>query len=175
MKGKTKDKPAIKPKQKMGRPKAKWKSKANAERIFEEMRNGKSLREICRDKNLPLNKVYEWLNSEEFRDNYTDAQAARADYFFDEILSIADDCPSDKDEVAKARLRIEARKFAMARMSPKKYGEKVNVDLSGTTEVKHNGKVDIAPTDSAIQGVNAILSAVIRSGKSERVEDAGEK
>lgn len=175
MKGKTKGKPALKPKQKMGRPKAKWKSKANAERIFEEMRNGKSLREICLDKNLPLNKVYEWLNSEEFRDNYTDAQAARADYFFDEILSIADDCPSDKDEVAKARLRIEARKFAMARMSPKKYGEKVNVDLSGTAEVKHNGKVDIAPTDSAIQGVNAILSAVIRSGKSERVEDAGEK
>lgn len=162
-------------KNKIGRPKAYWKSKANAERLFEEMRNGKSLREVCKEKGLPLNKVYEWLNGDEFRDNYTDAQAARADYFFDEILNIADSCASNKDAVAKARLRIDTRKFAMARMAPKKYGEKVNVDVTGSTEVKHNGKIDFAPTDSAIQGVNAIISAIIRSGKSECMEDAGEK
>ncbi len=174
MKGKDK-KAAVKPKRKVGRPKAKWKTKANADRIFEAMRNGQSLRNYCTLNSLPLTKVYEWLNSDEFRENYADAQAARADYFFDEILNIADDCPPDKEEVARAKLRIETRKFAMARMSPKKYGEKFNVDLSGTTEVKHNGKVDIAPTDSAIQGINAILGAIIRSGKSERVEDTSEK
>lgn len=172
---KGKDKAVAKPKKKVGRPKAKWKTKACAERIFEAMRNGKSLRNYCSENGLPLTKVYEWLNSDEFRENYTDAQAARADYFFDEILNIADGCPADKEEVARAKLRIETRKFAMARMSPKKYGEKVNVDLSGTTEVKHDGKIDIAPTDSAIQGINAILSAVIRSGKSERVEDASKE
>lgn len=170
-----KEKDTKKSKKKNGRPKAKWKTKANAERIFEAMRNGESLRNYCLEHGLPLTKVYEWLNSDEFRENYTDAQAARADYFFDEILNIADGCPADKEEVARAKLRIETRKFAMARMSPKKYGEKVNVDLSGATEVKHNGKINIAPTDTAIQGINAIINAVIRQGKSECVEDTGEK
>ena len=70
---------------------------------------------------------------------------------------------------------IDTRKFAMGRMAPKKYGEKVNVDVSGECEVKHDGKVDIAPTDSAIQGINAIIERVIRAGKTEHVADTGEK
>lgn len=175
MKGKEK-KAAVKPKSKVGRPKAKWKTKANAERIFEAMRNGQSLRNYCSEKGLPLTKVYEWLNSDEFRENYADAQEARADKMFDEIIGIADYCDTEsKAGVMKAKLQIDTRKWVMGRMAPKKYGEKVNVDLSGTTEVKHDGKIDIAPTDSAIQGINAILSAVIRSGKSEHVEDTSKK
>lgn len=158
-----------------GHPKARWKTKANAERILEDMRGGKSLRQICREKSLPLTKVNEWLNSEEYREQYADAQAARADYFFDEILNIADDCAANKDAVAKARLMIDTRKFAMARMSPKKYGDKVNVDVSGEVKETHNGKIDIAPDDSAIRGINAILGKVIRAGQNNSVEDTGEE
>lgn len=160
---------------KVGRPKAKWKSKANAERIFEEMRGGLSLREICFRRGLPLAKVYEWLNGEEFRDNYADAQTQRADFFFDEIIKIADEVAEDKDAVAAARLKIDTRKWMMGRMCPKKYADKVNVDVNGALKETHDGKIDIAPTDSAIQGVNAILDAIIRAGKSDGVEDAGQK
>lgn len=165
---------AKKAKSKGGRPKAKWKTKATAQRIFEAMRDGWSLRSYCLHNNLPFTKVCEWLNTE-FCEDYADAQNARADYFFDEILTIADDCSHDKGAVMKAKLQIESRKWIMARMAPKKYGEKVNVDVSGTTEVKHDGKVDIAPADSAIQGINAIIERVIRAGKAERVEDTGEE
>ena len=172
-KGKTK--PSVKPK-KVGRPKAKWKSKANAERIFEQMRGGKSLREICAEKGLPLSKVYEWLNGEEFRENYADAQEARADKMFDEIIGIADYCDTEsKAGVMKAKLQIDTRKWVMGRMAPKKYGEKVNVDVSGNLKETHDGTIDITPTDSAIQGINAILGAIIRTGKSERVEDTSEE
>ena len=164
----------LKTKNKGGRPKAKWKSKATAERIFEKMREGKSLRAICKEDGLPTTKVYEWLNGE-FCEQYADAQEARADYYFDEILNIADEVKPNKNAVAKARLMIDTRKFAMGRMAPKKYGEKVNVDVSGECEVKHDGKVDIAPTDSAIQGINAIIERVIRAGKTEHVADTGEK
>lgn len=167
---------AKKAKNKTGRPKAKWKTKATAQRIFEAMREGKSLREICTDKGLPLSKVYEWLNSDEFRENYADAQEARADKMFDEIIGLADSCSEEsKAGVMKAKLQIDTRKWVMGRMAPKKYGEKVNVDVSGTTEVKHDGKVDIAPADSAIQGINAIIERVIRAGQAERVEDTGEE
>lgn len=161
-------------KNKKGRPKAKWKSKANAERIFELMRTGKSLREICFEQKLPLSKVYEWLNGE-YRDNYTLAQEARADKMFDDLLDIADDCSEDKDAVAKARLMIDTRKWVIGRMCPKKYGEKLGVDVSGNIEETHNGEVNITPSDTAIRGINAIIGAIIRTGKADSVEDTGKK
>lgn len=164
-----------KKRKKAGRPKAKWKSKANAERIFEEMRAGKSLREICVAKELPLSKVYEWLSSDEYRDNYTLAQEARADKMFDDLLGIADECSEDKDAVAKARLMIDTRKWVMGRMCPKKYGEKLGVDVSGKIEETHNGEVNITPSDTAIRGINAIIGAIIRTGKTDSVEDTGKK
>lgn len=162
-------------KKKTGRPAAKWKSKANAARIFERMRNGASLREICAADNLPLSKVCEWLNSEEFCEQYASAQEARADKMFDEIIGIADNCASDKDAVAKARLRIDARKWAMGRMCPKKYSDRVNVDVGGTAEVKHNGKVEFAPNDMAIQGITKILNAALRCGENTSMEDVSKK
>lgn len=166
-----------KKKSKAGRPKAKWKSKANAERIFEKMRNGNSLREICAAQGLPLTKVCEWLNGEEYREQYADAQEARADKMFDDILEIADSAKPDKNAVAAARLQIDTRKWIMGRMCPKKYGDKVGVDISG--EVKethtHDGRIDIAPDSNAIQGLNAILKSVIRSGKTDNVSDTGEE
>lgn len=167
----------VKKKSKVGRPKAKWKSKANAERILEKIRNGNSLREICAAQGLPLSKVYEWLNGEEYRDKYAAAQEDRADKMFDDILEIADSVKPDKNAVAAARLQIDTRKWVMGRMCPKKYGDKVNLDVSGKVEETHthDGRIDIAPDSNAIQGLNAILKSVIRSGKTDGVSDTGEE
>lgn len=155
-----------------GRPQAKWKSKASAERIFERIRNGESLRAICRKEGFPLTTVDVWLNTE-FSEQYTQACAARADYFFDEIVDIADNVSEDKDAVAKARLMIDTRKFAMARMAPKKYGDNVNVTMGG--EVKHNGKVEFAPDDCAIQGITEILNTIVGPREDKNMADAGQK
>lgn len=157
-----------------GRSKPKYQTKKNAELIFAEMRNGSSLRSICASNEWPLTTVYDWL-SREYAEQYADAQAQRADYYFDEMIGIADEVPADSNAVAAARLRIDTRKWVMSRMNPKKYGEKVGVEMSGGTKVTHDGEINITPNDMAIQRIDEIISKAIGAGKAGRVEDAGEE
>lgn len=61
----------------------------------------------------------------------------QADLFADEILEIADETGTDlttddkgkvtveHEVVARSRLRVDARKWLMARLAPKKYGDKL--------------------------------------------------
>lgn len=171
-KGKTKKQKTVK--KPTGRPLAKWKSKANADRIFADMQEGKSLRQICRENGWPHSTVLAWLGKE-FSDQYAQAQEQRADYYFDEMIEIADEVPADKNAIAAARLRIDTRKWIMGRMNPKKYSDRVNVDMSGETKVTHDGTVEFTPTDMAISRLDEIVSRAIGERKDTGLEDTGEK
>jgi hypothetical protein len=110
---------------------------------------GESLREICRDENMPdKSTVMRWLAShQEFRDQYASAREAQADYYAEEIIEISDDGSNDwmerqrgdgeieevenKEVLARSRLRVDTRKWLMARMAPKKYGDKVVQEITG--------------------------------------------
>lgn len=77
--------------------------------------------------------VFLWLTKyPDFSENYTKAIEERASGLFDEMLDIADDVEPDAAEVAKARLRVDTRKWALSRMNPKKYGDKMQVDANVT-------------------------------------------
>ena len=120
-----------------------------AQTICTEIAGGRSVREICGDPKMPcLRSVFTWLaQHEEFREMYRAAREAQADYIFDEILEIADDGRNDwrerqredggtvmvlnKEHVNRSRLRIDARKWVLARMNAKKYGERVSTELTG--------------------------------------------
>ncbi|MBP2844577.1 ubiquitin carboxyl-hydrolase [Dickeya oryzae] len=95
--------------------------------------DGESLRDVCRRPGMP-NKatVFRWLaENEVFRDQYAKATDVRADVIFDEIIDIADSAEADASEVAKARLKIDARKWVLSRMAPKKYGERITQEVTG--------------------------------------------
>lgn len=115
------------------------------ERILEGLSDGLTLRQLCADETLPSRTtVYRWLgNSPEFRDQYARACEVRADSWADELLAIADETAFDTIEtdaggfkantewIARSRLRVDARKWLMARAAPRKYGDKVeNVHTS---------------------------------------------
>ncbi|WP_369521231.1 ubiquitin carboxyl-hydrolase [Escherichia coli] len=92
---------------------------------------GESLRKVCERPGMP-NKatVFRWLaQHEEFRDQYAKATETRADAIFEGMFDIADSVTEDAAAVAKARLRIDTRKWALARMNPKKYGDKVSQEI----------------------------------------------
>jgi hypothetical protein len=88
-----------------------------------------------------------WLAAhKEFRDQYASAREAQADYYAEEIIEIADDGSNDWMErkrgdetievenhevIGRSRLRVDTRKWLMARMAPKKYGERVMQEVSG--------------------------------------------
>ncbi|HEK0728968.1 TPA: ubiquitin carboxyl-hydrolase [Proteus mirabilis] len=101
--------------------------------ICSKLAEGESLRSVCRRPGMPSKAtVFRWLSENaEFRDQYAKATEQRADALFEEILEIADDVFPDSAEVAKAKLRIDTRKWSLARMSPKKYGDKVTQEITG--------------------------------------------
>ena len=74
--------------------------------------------------------------NKEICDSYTKAREAMADKIFDDILVIADTLPpidqngkTDNGAVNHQRLRVDARKWVLSRLLPKKYGDKM--ELSG--------------------------------------------
>lgn len=78
----------------------------------------------------------------------------REDTIFAEILEIADTPlmgikttikasgveTTEGDMVEHRRLQIDARKWVLARMAPKKYGDKIQADL------KHEGDIEVRIT-----------------------------
>lgn len=116
-------------KQKIGRP-SDYLPEVAAD-ICSLLAEGESLRKVCDRPGMP-NKatVFRWLaQHEEFRDQYAKATETRADAIFEEMFDIADEVAEEAAAVGKARLRIDTRKWALARMNPKKYGDKVSQEI----------------------------------------------
>ncbi len=99
--------------------------------ICSQLADGESLRKVCERPGMPAKAtVFRWLaQHEEFRDQYAKATETRADAIFEEMFDIADSVAEEAAAVGKARLRIDTRKWALARMNPKKYGDKVSQEI----------------------------------------------
>ena len=107
-----------------------------ADNICERIANGESLRNICRDADMPSkNTVLRWANdNSEFRDQYARAREEQEHFYFEDLIEIADCVVPDAAEVAKARVQIDARKWVLSRMNPKKYGDRIQQEVSGSIE-----------------------------------------
>ncbi|WP_410051366.1 terminase small subunit protein [Bradyrhizobium sp. SZCCHNR2032] len=128
--------------------------------ICARMSEGESLRSICRDDSMPdKSTVFRWLAAHaEFRDQYARAREARTDAMAEEILEISDDGSNDtyevdgrevtnQDVIARSRLRVDTRKWLMARMAPKKYGDRLEQVLTGDPEkpVETITRIELVP------------------------------
>ncbi len=127
-----------------------------ADLIIERMADGQSLREICCDEGMPsFRTVLNWVNSNpEFGAAYALAQDLRASALFDDLLGIADDGRNDWMEkhddksghfigwrengeaIRRSALRVDARKWVLARMAPKRYGDKQVIESTSEVTVK---------------------------------------
>jgi len=144
--------------------------------IIDKISCGDSLKRIMdSDNRVPKRMtVYAWLNPEskeydkEFSDNYARARQEREDAIFDDMLDIADDGSNDfmkkqigedleievlnSEHIQRSRLRIDARKWILSRMNPKKYGDKVDI----TTKDESLNK-PINPAE-VMQNINDLLN-----------------
>lgn len=122
-----------------------------ADKICERIADGESLKSICEEDGMPSKAtVFKWLGQNaSFVDKYARAREAQADALFDDILSIADDGRNDwmerrgeedagwvanGENIRRAQLRIDARKWMAGKLRPKKYGEKLDVEGTLTHE-----------------------------------------
>lgn len=128
-------------KRKTGRP-SKY-SDELAEKICEKIANGRSLRSICAEDGIPtMSTVCKWLiENKEFSEQYARAREKQADYFAEEIIEIADSAEAESAAVSKAKLQIDARKWAASKIAPKKYGDKVEQQITGNLAIQADVKL----------------------------------
>ena len=127
---------------------------------------GKSARTMCVEVGISQRVLWNWLASDqELMRNYLRAKELCVDAYAEEIIEISDDGSRDvqidekgrevinRDVIARAQLRIDARKWYAARLAPKKYGDKLPVthDLPDTKKtIVHSVEVTfVAPSDGS--------------------------
>jgi hypothetical protein len=128
-------------------------TQALADKICDYLMEGKSLRQIEALEGMPSARtVYRWLaipSNAAFRQQYAYAREAQADIMGEDLLDIADDGTNDfmtitkgdtsyvvenKEWTSRSKLRVDARKWLMSKLAPKKYGDAKSIDLTSKGE-----------------------------------------
>jgi hypothetical protein len=116
-----------------------------ADIICERIAKGESLRKICLDDNMPAHStILKWLRDiDGFSSQYARAREDQAEFYLDEIIAISDESSQDKianedgtertdsEAIQRSKLRVDTRKWAMAKLAPKKYGDKITQEVTG--------------------------------------------
>lgn len=129
-------------------------NKEEIETIFKKILNhisvdGMAIRNVLKLDGTPSNETFfKWLEEDEEKSKrYARACEERADLMFEDILHIADDTSRDtktvdlgdgveietlnSEAIQRSRLRVDARKWALSKMNPKKYGDKIDLTTGG--------------------------------------------
>jgi len=120
-----------KPKKKHGRP-TKF-TQELADTICERIANGETLRAICREIGFLPSTVIMWtIQNKTFFEQYTQARLKQADAYADMILDEA----FNSHDAQIGRLRVDALKWVASKLAPKRYGDKVEVEQTGTQKIR---------------------------------------
>lgn len=110
--------------------------------IIRRMSAGESLRAICRDDGFPdPATIIKWTAADDvFAQQYAHARDERADVYFDRLDEVSEAAENAPDAVKVAGLRLKADniKWQLARMAPKRYGDKL--ELGGALDL--NSKIE---------------------------------
>ena len=119
--------------------------------------DGACMKQLSRIRELPsVTCIYGWLGRhEEFRAMYQIACDQRADALAEEMLAIADDAEGDwtpgkdgqtltldRENIQRSRLRIDQRRWHVARLAPTKYGERPAARPAAPTSISYEDALD---------------------------------
>ena len=142
--------------------------------ILDGIVEGRSVRSILnpatRDKLVYPSYVefLEWVEeSESLAKQYARAMEWRAEGLLEDTIDIADDASRDTTEldgetrtnvehIQRTKLRVEARQFALRKMAPKKYGERLDVTSDG--EKLPSMPTVVVSSESEKQAIESFLS-----------------
>lgn len=137
--------------------------------ICEQIALGKSMRTVCKADDMPsMSAVFRWLRDyDDFKEQYARACEERTEAMAEDIIDIADEASRDfietedgrqipnNEAIQRSKLRVDTRKWLMAKMKPKKYGDKLEVDnthrivqpiLGGATKADDKTIIDVEST-----------------------------
>jgi hypothetical protein len=155
---------------KIGRPSAY--TQQTADEICFRLSEGESLRTILKDDHMPsMSMVFRWLADEQyksFREQYAHAKEVCLEHMAEEMLEIADETAfdtvetqhgfkADSEWIQRSKLRVDTRKWLLAKLMPKKYGDKTTTELTGAD----GGAIQIDDTERAakLQSILAVAES----------------
>lgn len=118
-------------------------NQTKADAICARLAEGASLRKAAAEVQVSASHVLDWTESvPAFGEQYAQARARGYQWLADEIIEISDDSAgdvietesgpkADAERVARSKLRVDSRKWMLAKMLPKLYGEKIDHTLTG--------------------------------------------
>jgi len=134
-------------------------TEALANEICDRLATGESLVSICRDEHMPHRQcIFVWLKDPRrraFADTYAHAREAGYERWAEEIIDIGDanytapDGTVDNGAVQQARLRSDNRKWLLAKLLPKRFGDRVTAEVVGDANAPLLTRIElvaVAPT-----------------------------
>lgn len=115
-----------------------------ARQVFNEMRQGLSAYKACVKVGLPQSTLSRWIDEDRsLAEDYARAREELHEFIAAEILAIADaPVPStdkggvDPGAIQKQRLQVDARKWLLSKLAPKKWGDKIEVSGDADNPLK---------------------------------------
>ena len=121
--------------------------------ILLSIEGGNSLRATLKREGMPTSTTfYEWIdNDKEKAIHYARAIEARAELKFESIEQDYSEAPQrdaepgriDSAWVQLQRLKIDAKKWELSKLNPKKYGDKIQQELSGQVKTDTTYQIKI--------------------------------
>lgn len=106
--------------------------------------SSKGLSAICKENNISRAIFVIWIEkTPQNIDKYARAKEQQMDFMADEIIEIADDSSGDTkiteggnevqnpEFINRSKLRVDARKWLMSKLAPRKYGERLDLTTNG--------------------------------------------
>jgi hypothetical protein len=115
---------------------------SKADDICKRVADGDTLRAIATSYGVSPGTILNWVTSTpEDVEQYTRARAAAADLFESEIIESA--MATDSEKAPADRVKIDALKWVAARRAPKRYGDKIQTEHSGSVNLSDLTEEDI--------------------------------
>lgn len=143
-----------------------------AEEICGRMAGGETLKDICQDERFPApSTVRLWavMDREGFSAPYARAREMQVEHWADEIVDISDDGTNDwivrqvgedrvetvpdHEHISRSKLRVDSRKWLAAKLMPRTYGDKQQLEHTG----KDGGPIETVLTIEQKQARAAAL------------------
>lgn len=106
--------------------------------ILSDIRTGMSVRGACEKHNVAVSTFVENVDGEQ----YARARDSQADAHFAEMTELEQQCLHGELDPQALRAVIDSRKWRLARMRPKVYGDKQAIEHSGSIGVLSQEQID---------------------------------
>lgn len=152
-----------------------------ANKVVSAMQGGMSLHKSCAFVGINEVVFYRWIDSNpDLKERITRARDGLINKMAEEILELADAQPMIDNEgkvdngwVNQTRLRIDARKWLLSKLCPKKYGDRLQVSGNSEDPINIRHTLDVSQlSTAALQEIMRAKDTALIGIESKNIEDA---